>query len=71
MYIRENIREQTNLIPSNFLRCRFLSCCPFDFRAVVQGRTVSLSQRRLLENLHEVPAIRFLGSASSTPARCD
>jgi hypothetical protein len=54
-----------------FLHLRFLSYRPFDCHAAVQGRAVSPSQRRLLENLHEVPAVRFLGSASSTPTRCD
>jgi hypothetical protein len=38
---------------------------------VVQRRAVSPSQRLVLENLHEVPAIRFLGSASSTRAHCN
>lgn len=65
MYIRENTQEQTSLIPSNFYTIH-----PFDRRTDVQGRAMFSSQRRLLENLHKVPTIRFLGSASSTPARC-
>jgi hypothetical protein len=49
----------------------FLSCCPFDRHATVQGRAVYSIQCRLVEDLHEVAAIRFLVSATSTAARCD
>jgi hypothetical protein len=59
------------LILSNFLCRRFLPCRPFDRCAAVQGRAVSLSQCQLVEDLHEVLAIRFLGSATSTVARCN
>jgi hypothetical protein len=67
---RENTQKQTRLIPSNFLCHHFMPCCPFDRHAAIQRRAVSPSQCRLLENLHEVPVIKFLRSASSTAACC-
>jgi hypothetical protein len=71
-YILEGRYEnRLALILSNFLCHRFLPCHPFDRCAAVQGRAVSLSQRRLVEDMQEVLAIRFLGSATSTAARCN
>jgi hypothetical protein len=49
----------------------FLSCHPFDRCATVQERAVSPSQRQLVEDLHKVLVFRFLGSTTSTAARCD
>jgi hypothetical protein len=69
MYARENTREQISLIPSIFLRRHFLSCRPIDCREAVQEKVVSL--HRILDNMHEVSVIRFVGSASSTPSCCN
>jgi hypothetical protein len=42
MYAIENTREQTSLIPSNFLRRHFMSCHAIDCPGAVQERAVPL-----------------------------
>jgi hypothetical protein len=71
MYIREGHENRPASNSLIFCAAIFLSCRPFDNHAVVQEKAMSPSQHRLLENLQEVPAIRFLGSAWSMPDYCD